>query len=71
MGTPASSPAGLTAAGDARLGPRVASAGRRSGAPGSAIGYFWTVNGTENWVFSHMIFSTPPPAGLFSTASVS
>jgi hypothetical protein len=26
--------------------------------------YFLTVNGTENWVFSHIIFSTPPPEGF-------
>ena len=32
--------------------------------------YFLTVNGTENWVFSHIIFSTPPPDGFGSMAIV-
>lgn len=72
MGTAATGPAGLTAAGDARLDPRVAGAGKRSGAPGSANDYFWTMNGRENCVVSHMILMTPPPVALsFSTAMVS
>ena len=29
------------------------------------------LNGTVNWVFSHMILSAPPPSGAFSIASVS
>ncbi len=32
--------------------------------------YFLTVNGTENPAFSHIIFSTPPPAGFGSRAIV-
>ena len=28
--------------------------------------YFLTVIGAENWVFSHIILSVPPPAGFFS-----
>ena len=32
--------------------------------------YFLTVNGTENPVFSHIIFSTPPPVGFASRAIV-
>src|SRR5258706_15165605 len=33
-------------------------------------GYFLTVNGTENWVLSHIIFNRPPPDGFFSIAMV-
>src|SRR5208283_1238054 len=32
--------------------------------------YFLTVNGTEKPVFSHDMFSTPPPDGLLSMAIV-
>ena len=32
--------------------------------------YFLTVNGSENPVFSHIIFSTPPPDGFGSMAIV-
>ncbi len=32
--------------------------------------YFWTVNGTENCVFSHINFSTPPPDAPFAMAIV-
>src|ERR1035438_10712224 len=32
--------------------------------------YFLTVNGTENWVFSHFSFSTPPPESFFSMTMV-
>jgi hypothetical protein len=28
--------------------------------------YCWAVNATENCVFSHIIFSAPPPEGFFS-----
>jgi len=41
------------------------------GAFGCAQSYFGTVKATENCVFSHMIFNTPPPEGLLSMASVS
>src|SRR5665213_1311631 len=32
--------------------------------------YFWTVNGTENCVFSHIILMIPPPPLFFSTDMV-
>ena len=34
------------------------------------IHYFFTVNGTENWVFSHISLMMPPPAGFGSIAIV-
>ncbi len=33
--------------------------------------YFWTVNGTEYWVFSQLIFNNPPPLLFLETAMVS
>ena len=36
----------------------------------SGARYFLTVNGTENWVFSHFSFSTPPPESFFSMTMV-
>ena len=45
--------------------------GARAAGSRAARRYFGTVKATENCRFSHMIFSTPPPAGLFSMARVS